>query len=252
MKKNRILAARRRRGLAALAPPPALADLTIGVSISLTGPTSALGIPTQERHRALAEGDRRREAQRHRPRRRDRPDQGRAEHAQASSPRTRSTSIVGSVATPVAAAMADVCRRGQDGAAHALAGEPAARQGRLVVPHAAVDRGDGDPDRRALEEDSASRRYGFLGYADALRRGLADRHQAARREGRHQARRRRALRAQRHRGHRPGAQADRRPTPTRSSSSPRAAARRCRTRRWSSAATRRARSTRRTARRRWT
>ena len=51
---------------------------------------------------------------------------------------------------------------------------------------------------------------------------------------------------------RPGAQAGRRPTPTRSSSSPPAAARRCRTRAWSSAAIRRARSTRRTARRRWT
>ena len=61
--------------------------------------------------------------------------------------------IVGSVATPVAAAMADVAAEGQDGAAHALAGEPASGQGRVVVPHAAVDRGDGDPDRRALEED---------------------------------------------------------------------------------------------------
>ncbi|MEP7058030.1 MAG: branched-chain amino acid ABC transporter substrate-binding protein, partial [Caldimonas sp.] len=33
--------------LAALASPSAFADLTIGVSISLTGPTSALGIPTK-------------------------------------------------------------------------------------------------------------------------------------------------------------------------------------------------------------
>ena len=70
-----------------------------------------------------------------------------------------------------------------------------------------------------------------------LRRGLAQRHHAAGREGRHQAGRRRALRAHRHQRHRPGAEARRRPTPTRSSSSPPAAARRCRTRAWSSAAT---------------
>jgi branched-chain amino acid transport system substrate-binding protein len=48
MKKIRLLAAAVTAGLAALATPPALADLTIGVSISLTGPTSALGIPTQK------------------------------------------------------------------------------------------------------------------------------------------------------------------------------------------------------------
>ena len=77
MKKIRLLAAAVAAGVAALAATPALADLTIGVSISLTGPTSALGIPTQERHRPLAHGDRRREAQRHRPRRRDRPDERR-------------------------------------------------------------------------------------------------------------------------------------------------------------------------------
>jgi branched-chain amino acid transport system substrate-binding protein len=47
MKTNRILAAATVAGFAALAPLPALADLTIGVSISLTGPTSALGIPTK-------------------------------------------------------------------------------------------------------------------------------------------------------------------------------------------------------------
>ena len=47
MKKNRILAAAAAAAFAALAPLPALADLTIGVSLSLTGPTSALGIPTK-------------------------------------------------------------------------------------------------------------------------------------------------------------------------------------------------------------
>jgi branched-chain amino acid transport system substrate-binding protein len=47
MNKIRILAAAATAGFAALASAPALADLTIGVSISLTGPTSALGIPTK-------------------------------------------------------------------------------------------------------------------------------------------------------------------------------------------------------------
>ncbi len=48
MKKNRILAAAAAAAFTALAPLQAHADLTIGVSISLTGPTSALGIPTQK------------------------------------------------------------------------------------------------------------------------------------------------------------------------------------------------------------
>ena len=47
MKKNRILAAAAAAAFAALAPLQAHADLTIGVSISLTGPTSALGIPSK-------------------------------------------------------------------------------------------------------------------------------------------------------------------------------------------------------------
>src|SRR4051812_2914447 len=48
MKNKLILAAVAAAAIAALAPLPALADVTIGVSISLTGPTSALGIPTQK------------------------------------------------------------------------------------------------------------------------------------------------------------------------------------------------------------
>ena len=47
MKKIRILATAVATAIAVLASAPALADLTIGVSISLTGPTSALGIPTK-------------------------------------------------------------------------------------------------------------------------------------------------------------------------------------------------------------
>ena len=44
------------------------ADITIGVSITLTGPTSALGIPTKNGIALWPSDDRRREAQRHRPR----------------------------------------------------------------------------------------------------------------------------------------------------------------------------------------
>ena len=159
--------------------------------------------------------------------------------------------IVGSVATPVAVAMADVAAEG--------------KTVQLMLSPANLPPGKDAWSFRMPQSTAVMaipivehwkklgvKTYGFLGYADALRRGLAHRHQAARREGRHQAGRHRALRAQRHRGDRPGAEARRRPTPTRSSSSPRAAARRCRTRAWSSAATRRPRSTRRTARRRWT
>ena len=47
MKKIRLLAAAAAASLGALAATPALADITIGASISLTGPTSALGIPTK-------------------------------------------------------------------------------------------------------------------------------------------------------------------------------------------------------------
>jgi hypothetical protein len=47
MKKIRLLAAAAAATLGATFAPLALADLTIGVSISLTGPTSALGIPTK-------------------------------------------------------------------------------------------------------------------------------------------------------------------------------------------------------------
>ena len=47
MKKIRLLALAAAASLGATFAPLALADLTIGVSISLTGPTSALGIPTK-------------------------------------------------------------------------------------------------------------------------------------------------------------------------------------------------------------
>ena len=47
MNKIRLIAAAAAAGLGVLAATPALADLTIGASLSLTGPTSALGIPTR-------------------------------------------------------------------------------------------------------------------------------------------------------------------------------------------------------------
>ena len=235
---------------AAFAAAAAQADLTIGVSISLTGPTSALGIPTKngialwptsiagEKLNVIVLDDA--------------TDPTKAvQNTRKFLTEDKVDLIVGSAATPVAAAMADVAAEGQDGAAHALAGEPAAGQGRVVVPHAAVDRGDGDPDRRALEED---RRQDLRlpRLRRRLRRGLAHRHQAARREGRHQAGRRpSASRAATPRD-RPGAQAH-------LGQPGRDPRRRLRQRRgdaaqgaWSSAAIRRPRSTRRTARRRWT
>ena len=249
MNKNRILAAALAAAVAGSRALPALADLTIGVSISLTGPTSALGIPTQkgialwpkeiagEKLNVIVLDDA------------TDPTKG-VQNTRKLITEDKVDVVVGSVTTPVAIAMADVCSRGQDAAAHAVAGQPAARQGRLVVPHAAVDRGDGDPDRRAVEE---ARRQDLRlpRLLRRLRRGLAhDIKPLAEKAGiklvdtERFARSDTAVTGQ--------ALKLMRPTPTRSSSSPRAAARRCRTRAWSSAATRRARSTRPTARRRWT
>ena len=112
MKKNRILAATAAAAIAALAPLPALADLTIGVSISLTGPTSALGIPTQkgialwpkeiggEKLNVIVLDD--------------------ATDTTKGVQNTRKLItedkvdvVVGSVTTPVAVAMADVCAEGK-------------------------------------------------------------------------------------------------------------------------------------------
>jgi branched-chain amino acid transport system substrate-binding protein len=112
MKKNRILATAAAAAFAALAPLPAFADLTIGVSISLTGPTSALGIPTQkgialwpkeiggEKLNVIVLDD--------------------ATDTTKGVQNTRKLItedkvdvVVGSVTTPVAVAMADVCAEGK-------------------------------------------------------------------------------------------------------------------------------------------
>ena len=112
MKKNRILAAAAAAALFALAPLPALADLTIGVSISLTGPTSALGIPTQkgialwpkeiagEKLNVIVLDDA------------TDPTKG-VQNTRKLITEDKVDVIVGSVTTPVAIAMADVCVEGK-------------------------------------------------------------------------------------------------------------------------------------------
>jgi len=111
MKKNRILAAAA-AAIAALAPLPALADLTIGVSISLTGPTSALGIPTQkgialwpkeiagEKLNVIMLDDA------------TDPTKG-VQNTRKLITEDKVDVVVGSVTTPVAIAMADVCVEGK-------------------------------------------------------------------------------------------------------------------------------------------
>jgi len=111
MKKNRILAAAA-AAIAALAPLPALADLTIGVSISLTGPTSALGIPTQkgialwpkeiagEKLNVIVLDDA------------TDPTKG-VQNTRKLITEDKVDVVVGSVTTPVAIAMADVCVEGK-------------------------------------------------------------------------------------------------------------------------------------------
>jgi len=112
MKKNRILAAAAAAALFALAPLPALADVTIGVSISLTGPTSALGIPTQkgialwpkeiagEKLNVVLLDDA------------TDPTKG-VQNTRKLITEDKVDVIVGSVTTPVAIAMADVCVEGK-------------------------------------------------------------------------------------------------------------------------------------------
>ena len=112
MKKIRILAAAIAAVGAALGPLPALADLTIGVSISLTGPTSALGIPTQkgialwpkeiagEKLNVILLDDA------------TDPTKG-VQNTRKLITEDKADVIVGSVTTPVAIAMADVCVEGK-------------------------------------------------------------------------------------------------------------------------------------------
>jgi branched-chain amino acid transport system substrate-binding protein len=165
MKKIRLLAAAATASLAAFAAPAALADLTIGVSISLTGPTSALGIPTKngialwptsiagEKLNVIVLDD-------------------------ATDPTTAVKNtrkfinedhvdvIVGSVATPVAAAMADVAAEG--------------KTVQLMLSPVNLPEGRGGWSFRMPQSTAVMaipiveqwkrlgvKTYGFLGYADA-------------------------------------------------------------------------------------
>ena len=165
MKKIRLLAAAVGAGIAALAATPALADLTIGVSLSLTGPTSVLGIPTKngialwpkeiggEKLNVIVLDD-------------------------ATDPTTAVKNtrkfinedkvdlIVGSVATPVAAAMADVAAEG--------------KTVQLMLSPVNLPEGRGAwsfrmPQSTAVMaipivehwKKNGVKSYGFLGYADA-------------------------------------------------------------------------------------
>ena len=158
--------------------------------------------------------------------------------------------VVGSVTTPVAVAMADVCAEG--------------KTPQLMLSPANLPPGKDGWSFRMPQSTAVMaipiveqwkklgvKTYGFLGYSDGYGEAwLTDIKPLAEKAGiklvdtERFARSDTAVTGQ--------ALKLVQPTPTRSSSSPRAAARRCRTRAWSSAATRRARSTRPTARRRWT
>ncbi len=112
MKKIRLLALAAAASLGATFATSALADLTIGVSISLTGPTSALGIPTKngialwpkevagEKLNVIVLDDG------------TDPTKG-VQNTRRLISEDHADVIVGSVTTPVAVAMADVCAEGK-------------------------------------------------------------------------------------------------------------------------------------------
>jgi branched-chain amino acid transport system substrate-binding protein len=165
MKKIRLLALAAAAGVGATFAPHALADLTIGVTISLTGPTSALGIPTKngialwpkeiagEKLNVIMLDD--------------------ATDPTKAVQNTRKfinedhvDVIVGSVATPLAAAMADVCAEG--------------RTPQLMLSPVNLPEGRGGWSFRMPQSTAVMaipiveqwkklgvKSYGFLGYADA-------------------------------------------------------------------------------------
>ncbi|HEY3634627.1 MAG TPA: ABC transporter substrate-binding protein [Caldimonas sp.] len=165
MKKIRLLALAATASFGATFAPHALADLTLGVSISLTGPTSALGIPTKngialwpkeiagEKLNVIMLDD--------------------ATDPTKAVQNTRKfinedhvDVIVGSVATPLAAAMADVCAEG--------------RTPQLMLSPVNLPEGRGGWSFRMPQSTAVMaipiveqwkklgvKSYGFLGYADA-------------------------------------------------------------------------------------
>src|SRR4051812_17839107 len=112
MRNIRLLALAAATSLGATFAPNALADLTIGVSISLTGPTSALGIPTKngialwpkeiagEKLNVIVLDDA------------TDPTKG-VQNTRKFISEDKVDVVVGSVTTPVAIAMADVCAEGK-------------------------------------------------------------------------------------------------------------------------------------------
>ncbi len=177
---------------AAFAAAAAQADITIGVSISLTGPTSALGIPTKngialwpttiagEKLNVIVLDDA--------------TDPTKAvQNTRKFLTEDKVDVIVGSTATPVAAAMADVAAEG--------------KTVQLMLSPVNLPPGKGEwsfrmPQSTAVMAIPIVEHWKKTGRQDLrlprllrrLRRSLAHRHPAARREGRHQAGRDRALR----------------------------------------------------------
>jgi branched-chain amino acid transport system substrate-binding protein len=165
MKKIRLLALAAAASFGAGFAPHALADLTLGVSISLTGPTSALGIPTKngialwpkeiagEKLNVIVLDD--------------------ATDPTKAVQNTRKfinedhvDVVVGSVATPLAAAMADVCAEG--------------KTPQLMLSPVNLPEGRGAWSFRMPQSTAVMaipiveqwkklgvKSYGFLGYADA-------------------------------------------------------------------------------------
>lgn len=165
MKKIRLLALAAAASFGAGFAPHALADLTLGVSISLTGPTSALGIPTKngialwpkeiagEKLSVIVLDD--------------------ATDPTKAVQNTRKfinedhvDVVVGSVATPLAAAMADVCAEG--------------KTPQLMLSPVNLPEGRGGWSFRMPQSTAVMaipiveqwkklgvKSYGFLGYADA-------------------------------------------------------------------------------------
>ena len=74
--------------------------------------------------------------------------------------------IIGSSVTPIASAMADVAAEGETVQLMLSPVEPAAGQGRLVVPHAAVDALMAIPIVEHMKKNGV-KTLGFLGFADA-------------------------------------------------------------------------------------
>ena len=185
---------------AALAAGVASADVTIGISLPLTGPAASIGIPMKnqfelwpkqvagEKLNVILLDDA------------TDPTKG-VQNARRFVTEDKVDMIIGSGATPVAIAMASVAAEAQTVQLACSPAQlpPGKDPWTFRMPQS--KRGDGAPDGRAHEE--AGRQDGRLPRLHRrLRRRLAERVHADRRESRHQGRRRGTLRALRHQRHR--------------------------------------------------